>query len=1418
MVRYWLLAFFFTAGVVGQTITSPTGNPTWTGWTGNAFTVGSVPIGTAMVCYTVDAHHATNPASGDLGDASMEGALYEAGCSNSAPFSFTYNSFWQWNGNHQVTATAYDIFGNILSKSSPAPYVVANPWPVTCTPILSVTTSISTSSNWSGRPTITGTVSGCAGDTFNWYVYVDGIQQTNIGSAASPQTLPLDTTRTLNGPHNVALEVYDTNSANYQRYSGPSDIIQALSYAGEWSAQVNFSNTSPVAPAELWSNWRDSAPISPAGGTTTLAPIVVNTDGTTVTSPTFYFYDFNTSVATISASSGSSITVTGVSQGSAKIGITSSSYTGTDATTALNQSYNWTSPSYTPRWSDWGNLLWITGGSGCNVGPYQISSVDVINNLYGLRDATGINTASFAAVGSHCSWVIGPYRTVWANVASTNTLPNFGNDGVIRSVYTPGKSTLLSSTFSSSGELLSQLYPTPYLTSYCNSGYTALETGIGTYTGQVWDGSQSPATFTTSTNAGVASQTALISGCPRMMYVGDASNFNRLASQMYTSVQGGTAQASWNPGGLTGVGIAMQAIANSGKWLGITIGDEVDDYTRNPLQGPIQFGSASGSSQNWLISATCNGTICTALTSASSVPGGYFLPYNQTTITGSSISGMNTPGGSFVTTTPVDSTHFTWPSSAPAGTYCNTTLNPGCGTNDAGFTMQPYGVYGWFNSNTDYLHYDDWARLIWEMGTGTGTPPYWASLAGAGATNPYSTPQWTTLSNQSITINGTPISNISLANDLYWTHGNEGYNGTQGSYNVLVTDGPNAQGLDEGTYLRQYFGYTSQTAPRVTITQGTPHIYAYAAAQYTPIASCLGNVLTFSSPHYITVAVPGLTRLWGTNICGSSGTINLVIDKILSPTSAAVSLSQSVANKATGSYNGCSNCGTLTFQNGDILSGSTGPTYMYTTNSPTSVGMGNYFAYGGSATDNVNHHRGQTFTMSNMSAYILGSNSGPFTITTGTNDRFSVQVNGGATQTVTLTPGSRTATQIATDIMSQTTGVTALDNGGGALRVVANVSGTTSTLAIVTASADATLGFTGGASSTATQFNTGTYIYAAENLPHATDNNGSSSASSNYFRELPNYSCTSSCGSANIMPDNLYVHGRNVGSASGGTKEWTFLTYLEAMILKCAGVRLYKQWDNPQAYTDHTIGSGSALTKAGWTGSQAGSAIPVFNDAYNSSIGVLNQHFTHPTVESGYNVPAWHAGSMASMIWSRWASLIFQPALNGPDYGLELDCTARGGSNGDAMVCGNFSNGPQTRTFNLSPYLQSGQTVIRQVANSMKIITATISAGTASDTITLQAGDSVWYLFPATYAGTLTFPTMTARLADVPGATGWAVSYGYDSYTLDAPTDSIVDCGAAATCNVPIDLKMGQPATRLYRIIYYGSSHQVLAKGDVETL
>ena len=97
---------------------------------------------------------------------------------------------------------------------------------------------------------------------------------------------------------------------------------------------------------------------------------------------------------------------------------------------------------------------------------------------------------------------------------------------------------------------------------------------------------------------------------------------------------------------------------------------------------------------------------------------------------------------------------------------------------------------------------------------------------------------------------------------------------------------------------------------------------------------------------------------------------------------------------------------------------------------------------------------------------VTGSNAGSFTVTSGSNDTLQIKVDGGISQTVTLTSGTRTTAAIVSDINNNTTMLVASVSSSDQVTLTSNSYGVQSGIEIEAVSNDAytLLGFSAGTS------------------------------------------------------------------------------------------------------------------------------------------------------------------------------------------------------------------------------------------------------------------------------------------------------------------------------------------------------------------
>src|SRR5215469_180906 len=1287
---------FVCAGVLeaqSLTITSPSSNQNISGYAGLSFavTLNAAPS-VVRVCYAVDGYPATNPGDVYTWGTNLGGLAY-TGCSITPPFSLPWNSFWTLNGPKQVVATGYDTLGNPVATSAPVSFSVGNTFPCSWNPSLSVSTNTPITSSWSGQIAVSATLSGShATDTSTFAFYLDGIVQATATINSGSASASIDTTQFPNGQHFIAVTVSNNGSSCTAYNDG-----NYLGGAGEWSRAVTFANG--ATPMEVRNDAHDI--FMTPGSTHTLTPTLISTDGTMVSSPTFYYLTQsanNSNNCTLSVTTGSSTIVTAASNTGSCEGYTMSpTQTATDGATYSTVVGSLTSSQVTFRTSAVGQMVYVSsGGTNCPPpGGYMIGAISTNANFILLAGFSG-NSAS------GCKIALGPTRAWWALVNPTNPMPCFGKDGAIHSSYTPA-CFFMNESFNSGDGFTDQPYNVPGCASQlgfaCDQlmgGFNTIEFGI---TNQDVSGSAGQSGFTSGQSAYMTQIAQTIAGClPKCTVFFTGDNLTRNPQSLFYLTRGaGSPLGNWTS---TAVQIVFQSVKNASSSftsVGQSWMDEINNWGQNPMQGPTRPGA--GTIQNWLTSITASNGTCTALTTNTTPGGAYSMFGGQFVISGSGTPYMNSTRGNMYTKVPVDSTHFSFSCpNVPNGTYNS--------ANDPNLTIETLSAGGWWGS--DYLHHDAWANLLRQANSIAGRVPVAGSQAAQ--TNLTAVACWEGgPCGQSMTVAGTTVHNLSDWADIYWSHGTfENYLTRRSNPNALITDNVSAGsgGPEEGFWLRTLYGAGHDPSkPLTTITQGTSANYGLTG-QVVKLSSTSGSLFNFTSPHGVTTVYPGVTRMQCSGTSASEYNAQFYVIDVPSPTTMHATL-------AATDFTGTISAGTATLQNGDTLSVS----------SLTATGavhpFGEAFTYRDSPNSHVNRDRGQTVT------------------------------------------------------------------------------------------------FTGTGNSS---FNSRTFFFTPENLALATDANGTPS-STIYIRELP--AGTSTGGSCTVLADNNFIKGRNgdlteIGSVGAGhfaSPQLTSMSIFEAAAVGAAGHRFYKSGDTMQGYVDHVIGSPSnwPWIKGGWTGLFSGWLVTTFPQS-----AVQMQLFSLPRFENGFAAPMWHTASVLSLMLTRWQKYLLQPRLNSPDYGFTMDCSARSGAPGNLLMCGNFSEGPESRNFALSAYWQSGQQIIREVVsnNTGAATIVVLAAGTVSDTLTLQPEDIVFYVFPARFGTELVQPVISASLADVPNAASIAVRFGYDPYLFDAGISNSVNCGTG-TCTLPVDRNIG---TVYYRIVYLDSNSRVLASSDVQTL
>jgi hypothetical protein len=747
-----------------------------------------------------------------------------------------------------------------------------------------------------------------------------------------------------------------------------------------------------------------------------------------------------------------------------------------------------------------------------------------------------------------------------------------------------------------------------------------------------------------------------------------------------------------------------------------------------------------------------------------------------TTVSGGSVTGVTVTGASGYLIAPtvqiegpfqgnngIKATFYFNCSACANGTYN--------ASNDPGLTIEPY-VQAWFDGNTQYATYADWAGLRTQSNVTTSAAgkKFWFSMPVLGSSVPTAYANWngnpnccSTATSGGNSFGGQTISGLNSiidANNVYVPSANTDYIQSRRSANGLL----NSQ--NQGYFFKALYGVINQpAAPTLGL--------AFASGAYSGISgyiptgvavvSCVGNTITFSGPHLITNIVPGVTRLWITGATdGGSATDscnnNFIVLAAPTPTTLTVLLGATDFVCAGGGTSG-----TCSFQNGGTI------TFDSTCNPSLEPCTAN-ISTNGSASG--------IYTGINAAGTAQGQGVNSTSPTGGTSIGGNI---GGDLIQLTQFPGS--------------SGANVYRNRGRTF-TLSNVSGTPT----VTMGAGpglclipANCGF--NYSSTGAQF-----LLLPENLNLSSPPANNANTYKLVYRQIPRLSATG--GTATIVADwklrpgasaQQILNNMNPGYALG--------TIWEALTAGYQGVRVYKYQPGFDAYTD----------QLGYTGTIGDVSFNQFANTEASIQPYMNEQF-----ENGFSVPAFHAASTAGLMTARYKQYILQPALNAPDTGFSwIDCMARHGSYGDLVFCLNASDGPQTVTLPLTPYETTGQNIIQQIVNDHSIGADTIiSAGTTSATITLNPTDAVFLVFPASFAAELQQPWISPRVADVTNATSVVIHFAYDPYYLDA-APNIFNCGSTFPCQPAWDRNIG---TVYYRLIYLGSNSQVLATSGVQTL
>lgn len=1374
------------------------GIPTITG-SSNSFTVTYSGAAITKVCYTLDVYPLYNPGID---------APTVLGCSVTAPFSIPYNSYWNGNGPHTLAATAYDALGAVVAASSAVPFNIQNTWPNPNNLTMTVNYGTPTSSPWSGTvsvtPTFTGT--GAGTDALSYFLYVNGILQGAVGAFGgqifTSSTLNAYTQDFQNGPADVCVEVADNTSGS--TYTGHFTFIGG---AYESCAQVTLANGA-TATNVAQTNAHDIylTPGGPYGGTCDVAPIgsgsctltakILNTDGSSTTgAPVFCAGTYqagsgppqvecassspqnaNSIPFTVNSSTGL-ITANPGGLGTGVVVAMVPNVSGSDLSANSVTATSVSSTSHPFSASETGEAVDITGGSGWTHGMWIISSVNSGGTAAIYCQGNSANLCPSATSASGGSFQVGPTRIDNVFVAPSNTTPCFEANGTVHSSYN-ASCFVMHSMFNGQGNggvasaiMADQPYYPGAAADFSASGINTYEVGVislgitGAETSSGFSAWDSTLQNYITQEEGIC---AMVSNCHLFLIGGGFFTSN---GNMWGSTYGPA--ASWSTPAF------QDAVTRWSAYGNVTAMNYGDEYPwgPNPLQGPISYGSGAG--QSWLQSITASGGTCTAAVGPGAGAGGttgYGINAALSFIIhGSSVSGMN--------------------SVAPA--VYTLTKTPGSGSVAIAVASGSSVTITMINAGSSY----------------SSTSPPSVALAGGGGTYTSATPTISGGAITGITVTGASgyTSNPTVEIFPNFTFPCAGVaNGTYNSTNDpgLVVEPLTAAWIQNASGAYEYTPYdvyaklwlqATNVSPRFAM--GAAPIGVYIDGGSGSFAYWFGNTLNTTQSIGSVTTVSDFSDLYP-----AVGNTNYLISRLaandlLSP----LNIAQTIRSTYGLGYDPSKPLVTLTDSDDGNYWGRQGLSvpvascsgHLLTFSAPHGIvniipGMTRLSISGatdsGSPQDSCNNK------------FVVWDAPTPATldVTLAATDQVAAATAGTLYfqdgSTFTVTSGSYLGINASGQVLGTCASV-GWSYGG-------YICGDTITALYSTAPVrkrGQTFTFNGTATgSGAAYFNSNTFLLEPENIANPYDNPGGDATY--LYRQVPVLNATG--GTAAILTDNNYVKGpRNPSGEAGNSVNpgWSFGTTIECIFLRCAGERMYGWF---------TALSGYDGNKLGFTGPSANDT----KEFGGGSTSVNNQLFMNQHFENTGMVPTFHAHSIAALYWNRYQKYWFQPRLNAPDYGPYMECASAAGSPGDIMACMNVSDGPQTITFHLSPYLQSGQQIVQQVVNDHSIGADTIlSAGTTSATLTLQPFDVASFVFPANFGAELEQPTISLRLADVAGATDIVVRWSYDHYYLDVAGD-IYDCGTG-TCTPGWDRNIG---AIYYRLLYRNSSGQVIATSDVQ--
>jgi hypothetical protein len=197
-------------------------------------------------------------------------------------------------------------------------------------------------------------------------------------------------------------------------------------------------------------------------------------------------------------------------------------------------------------------------------------------------------------------------------------------------------------------------------------------------------------------------------------------------------------------------------------------------------------------------------------------------------------------------------------------------------------------------------------------------------------------------------------------------------------------------------------------------------------------------------------------------------------------------------------------------------------------------------------------------------------------------------------------------------------------------------------------------------------------------------------------------------GTAYIINDNNYLPGRNHLVVSGTTPDTSLASLMAAVIYGAAGIRAYSFGNNEER----------------WNGAMESGVSLFFQGEPAHGDGV--QPGAHPRFDYGGGKANWDALALGMNWIGANEKFILQPQQVAGDYGAAIAASVRTGTYGTILMLLNVTEASQTRTIDLSPYVNVGVATKRDRITQTAVQSTTL--GITTDTITLAPGEFIAYV------------------------------------------------------------------------------------------